>query len=106
MMPNLDNVIEILQKEGVLDEGIKTFVENLTRAIAQNMYTTIIAGLNEEDLPRLNAIVDEKEREKETKETFEKNTGQNLEALSDQFVQTYVSEFVANYKGVKNQNAS
>ena len=72
-MPNLDNVIEILQKEGVLDEGIKTFVENLTRAIAQNMYTTIIAGLNEEDLPRLNAIVDEKEREKETKETFEKS---------------------------------
>lgn len=106
MMPNLDNVIEILQKEGVSDEGIRTFIENLTKAIAQNMYTTIIAGLNEEDLQRLNAIVDEKEREKETKETFEKNTGQNLQRLSDQFVQTYVSEFVANYKSVKNQSAS
>ncbi len=106
MKPNLDQVIEILKKEGLNDEQIASFIQTLTQNFAQHLYILITDQLKEEDLISLNKIEDNVERERIMSEIFEKNTGQNLKNLADEFVKKYAEEFLEGYKSLNNSSAT
>lgn len=97
MQPNFDQVIEILKKEGLTDEQVSQFVQNLTNALSEQLYLSMVEQLTEEEMARLNAITDDVQREQEMRQLFEQNSGQSLQDLSDSFIQSFTREFLAGY---------
>lgn len=97
MQQNFDQVIEILKKEGLSDEQISQFVVNLTKALSEQLYLSLVEQMSEEDMARLNTIDDDTQREQEMRQLFEQKTGQNLQQISDSFVKSFTQEFLAGY---------
>ena len=97
MQPNLDQVIEILKKEGLSDDQVSMFIQNLTQAFAQHLYLIIAEQLSEQDMIELNKIEDNSEREKQMSMIFEKKNNQKLKNLSDGFVKNYTDKFLEGY---------
>lgn len=102
MKPNLDNVITTLKNEGVLEKEIPVFIENLTKYLAEQLYLLLAQELSEEDLRQTQAIPQEAERESKLQELFYQKTDKELKTISDEFVDSFVNNFLAAHKEVQN----
>ncbi len=101
MDQNFGSVIAILKKEGVANEDISKFVENLSGILSQQLYLILVDQLTEEDFKELEAIVDEEQKKLRMQTIFESRSGKKLQDVSDECVKTYVQEFLAGYDAQK-----
>lgn len=98
MKPNLDQVLEILKKEGLSDDAIKGFVETITKSLSMEMYTSMIYVLSDEEMDLIEKLPNDEAREEKLVEVFKQKTGTDPQVLADQYVKTFTESFLENYR--------
>lgn len=104
MQPNLEQVVEILKKEGLSDNQIRGFIEGLTKSLAAQMYTEMVSVLSEDEMKDIEKMVSDRQREVRMLDIFKKKTGKDAQEIANKFVEIFTTEFLKNYQ--ENQNNS
>lgn len=99
-MNPLDKVIEILKKEGLNDEQIAKFIENLNNAIAQKVHMELISALTEEDLAEVEKAKDD-EVDLTINQLYKERTGQEASDIGDRALEDFIETFLADYERKK-----
>lgn len=97
MQPNLEQVIEVLRKEGLSDNQIRGFIEGLTKSLATQMYAEMMSVLSEDEMKDIEKMVSDRQREVRMLDIFKQKTGKDAQEIANKFVEIFTSEFLKTY---------
>lgn len=92
----LQQVIEILAKEGLTDEQIADFCADIAKAAYMHVHAKAVEVLSIEELDRIEAL-DDAEVETEVKKLFKEKTGVDPQVEIDSFLAKFSQGFVEAY---------
>lgn len=91
----LQQVTDILKKQGQTDDQITEFVNELTKAAFTRLYGNLMANLSDEDVAAIELCKDQEEANAKIKELYQKQTGKNPEDEIKEQIDGFAKDFIA-----------
>lgn len=97
MNPKIQEVTEILRKEGMSEEEIQKILEDITKAATVKLQSEMIANLTEEDLAAIDKCSSQEEANYEIRTRFYNRSGKNADSIMQEFLATFAQGFLDKY---------
>lgn len=97
MNSKLQQVINILKKEGYGQEQTQKFTEDIIKLASAKFYSEMLANLTDQDMAEINKCTSQEEANIEIRTRFAKNSGQNPDLLMQQMITNFSQGFLDQY---------
>lgn len=98
MSSKLPQVIEILKQQGLNDDQIAQFLQELTLANFTKLYTEAQVYFTDEDKSEIALCSNQDEANKVIKDKFEEYTGKDIDIELQKFLETFCEGFLQDYQ--------